>query len=479
MKNYFETIYQFAKIKDITGIKTLLSQGISIDEFKQGSFPLTAAGLYAKEGSFTEAEWLHQLGANISWIACGAASGGNIDYAKKLHATKCVNVTWIAYGAALGGYIKYAEQLRTKYGAAVFHIARAAAQGGHKHYAEKLRIKFGIHINRIANAAALGGHLRWAEYLHTNLNADVKVIAHGAAIGGHFSYVEYLRDKYRASLGDIIAGYSQGGYFNRAIKLFIKNQTHISINRLLCGAGMGGHYQLIEKLRENYLISKNDIDVVVFYASAAGHFNFAKKIQSLNDIDVNTLIKGIAYGGHIQYIEKLVTQYPAATNECAVHLFSKLRNNTSFIATDMWICYILANITDEDYRKAFYEAIKKAILAQINKQHPNFEFNKIFSKVSAINYFQNKYHLDYAQAFSISQENHFKHYSAWFLQGKQLINSIDMFQYEIFIIITSYYTELTVKQTEQLDEKFEYFRLQIRNSNIEKPENTDAKLMQH
>ena len=108
------------------------------------------------------------------------------DYITQLGA----NVDWIAQGAAQGGHRDYAEELRTQVGADVNMIAKSAAFGGHRDYAEILRMQFGIDVNQIAIGAVLGGDWAYTEKLRMQYGADIRVIR-TYALG---AYRRYLQD---------------------------------------------------------------------------------------------------------------------------------------------------------------------------------------------------------------------------------------------------------------------------------------------
>ena len=67
------------------------------------------------------------------------------------------DINWIAQGAAFGGHREYAESLRA-HGASIRKIANSAAAGGHREYAESLRAQ-GAGVNAIAYGFIAGEHV--------------------------------------------------------------------------------------------------------------------------------------------------------------------------------------------------------------------------------------------------------------------------------------------------------------------------------
>ena len=67
------------------------------------------------------------------------------------------NINWVARGAAIGGHREYAEELLRR-GADIDLVARGAAIGGHHEYAQEL-LGRGADFNFVARGAATGGHL--------------------------------------------------------------------------------------------------------------------------------------------------------------------------------------------------------------------------------------------------------------------------------------------------------------------------------
>ena len=282
--NHFAQIYAAALKKDTSLLPSQYTD-YCIDEFKQGH-DLSAAAQLALEGEQEAAGWLIQQGANINYVAYGAARGGHVDYVEKLR-EQGANPNYIARGAAQGRHLDYAEKLR-KQGANINWIAYGAARGGHLNYAEKLREQ-GADINRIAQGAAQGGHVKYAEKLREQ-GANSNGIAAGAAQGGHVDYAEKLL-KQGADINWIAVGAALGGHVDYAEKLL---KQGADINYIAQGAALGGHVKYAEKLREQGA----DINHIAQAAARGGHVNYAEKLRE-QGADINYIARGAAEGGFV------------------------------------------------------------------------------------------------------------------------------------------------------------------------------------
>jgi len=121
--NNFEQIYQAALAQDPKQLPDTC-----IDEFERGHDGMSAAAKLASEGKKTAANWLLQQGANINWVAQGAAIGGHEAFARQL-LQEGANINWVAHGAACGGHEAWARQL-VQEGADINEVAYGAAHGG-------------------------------------------------------------------------------------------------------------------------------------------------------------------------------------------------------------------------------------------------------------------------------------------------------------------------------------------------------------
>ena len=83
LKNHFDEIYQAALELNYDMLTVAVTDGC-IDIWKQGSYYYSVATQLAKAGQRSKAEWLIHLGANINYVAYGAALGGHHAYAEEL-----------------------------------------------------------------------------------------------------------------------------------------------------------------------------------------------------------------------------------------------------------------------------------------------------------------------------------------------------------------------------------------------------------
>ena len=125
----FRAILNAALNQNNRALQAILDRGVCIDEPQVGCLYSSPASQLAKEGRFKAVTWLINKGANINWIARGAAWGGHREYAEELLG-RGADINWIALGAALGGYREYCEELLGR-GADINWIAYGAALGGH------------------------------------------------------------------------------------------------------------------------------------------------------------------------------------------------------------------------------------------------------------------------------------------------------------------------------------------------------------
>ena len=91
LKSHFDAIYQAALELNYDMLTVALRDGC-IDAWKQGSYYYSAATQLAVEGQHTKAEWLIQLGANINYVAYGAALGGHLLMQKNYLAEELISM---------------------------------------------------------------------------------------------------------------------------------------------------------------------------------------------------------------------------------------------------------------------------------------------------------------------------------------------------------------------------------------------------
>ena len=311
-----------------------------VDERRVGSDIFTPAATLASEGERDAAEWLRtNHGANVNYIARGAAQGGHREYAKWLRTNHGANVNYIALGAAQGGHREYAEWLRTNHGANVNYIARGAAQGGHREYAEWLRTKHGANVNDIALGATLGGHREYAEWLRTKHGANMNDIAFGAALGGHREYAEWLRTNHGANVNNIASGAAQGGH--REYAEWLRTKHGANVNYIARNAAHGGHREYAEWLRTKHGANVNDI---ALGAALGGHREYAEWLRTNHGANVNDIARGAALGGHREYAEWLRTNHGANVNDIA-------RGATDDVGSPELALHYLTFIADDRFRR--------------------------------------------------------------------------------------------------------------------------------
>lgn len=324
--NNYSSIYTFAKNKDEASLNKLLVNQVCLDEREIGTLYTSAGAKLAEEGNFDAVLILLKLGANINFIAYGAAKGAQIKLLSSLRELHYYpDYNWIAMGAAEGNCLHSFNDLLNNSNTNINWIAKGIALGRRINYAlflakknaclgwvvggllmafdydfiqitlrslklepEKLKKAIAFYIgfknktfssefekfkDAIAFGYAAGGHFGAAEHFRVTEGINVNLLAAGAALYGHLQYSEYLRTQYSADINTIAAYAAEGG-----------NLTYVE-----------------------FLITKDaDKHVAASKAAEGGHANFAEHLRRLHKVDPIKISKGAALSGDISYCEYLM-----------------------------------------------------------------------------------------------------------------------------------------------------------------------------
>ncbi len=170
---YFFQLCNIAKIQDEKALMALLQSGVLIDA---GEGVHTPASFLAYQGDRTGAEFLRQHGADIHWIAKGAAAGGHIDHWKSL-IQEGADIQWVVYGAAIGHYDKHLKYLQDHYNVAkadIDAIDRTPVNAYLEDHYESLHLK-GEKMLQLIEVVEVNGLIDCANRLKEKLLVQVRM----------------------------------------------------------------------------------------------------------------------------------------------------------------------------------------------------------------------------------------------------------------------------------------------------------------
>ena len=385
-----QAILDAARKQAHTTLKHILKTSC-IDVSEPGKYFYSAASRLASEQDKESVDFLIQYGANLNFIAQGAARGGHRAYAEELCA-QGASINWLARGAAQGGHRAYAEELRAQ-GACIKWIVMSAAISGHLAYAEELRLQANTHF--IAWGAAVGGHRVYAEELRAR-GASIDWLAMGAAHGGHRAYAEELRAQ-GASVNWLANGAAEGGHRAYAEELRAQGA---SINFIAQGAAQGGHRAYAEELR-----TQANINEIARSAAIGGHRAYAEELRAQGAC-INWIVTGAAIARHPAYAEELRAQ-GANINEIALgaELGGNLNNEKS-------VFIYLMDFKESAVRNEMIAAIlNHDNIPEVSKQITRAAQNRCSHVLS----FKNEYQISIQQAIALQAhhtEGNYKNFRA-------------------------------------------------------------------
>lgn len=308
----FDKIYSAAINQNHEALQSALQSGW-IDEWKPGSYRISAVTQLAISGEFDAVEFLLKYGASIH------------------HAV---------FGAAIGGHQKYVRTLWLR-GAIIDYAIEGAAIGGHQNYHETLfAIWEDLDYSRSIKGAALGGHQEFTETLLALVGGKyIHFAVYGAAIGGHQDYSEALI-KRGASIDSAVTGAAIGGHQEYAEALLARGAD---INDAVQGAATG----CCKDYTESLLRRGADIDFAVYGASLKGNQEYTRVLLS-RGARFKRAIKGAIHGGHISNDTKKqiawLSFYPPEYIRELVRLFNKTPSENISMSTKKRAIAISKNI---------------------------------------------------------------------------------------------------------------------------------------
>jgi hypothetical protein len=305
-KTRLENIYEAAIKQDLKALKQAIVLGC-IDEWKRGCPFFSAAFQCALEKNIAASEFLLEWGANINYVAMGAAQGGDREYAEALM-RRGAGISWVARGAALRGDIEYAKKLIGR-GADINDVAKSAVLGGHRKFAEELiagiimpdGTKCCADINFVAWGAAVVGDRDYAEEL-IQRGAHIDFVAWGAAIGEDRDYAEKYADELigrGADIGFVGIGAAQGGHRGYAVKLLGRSPD--IINEVARCAAQGGYREFAEELIAGIIMAdgtKRHANINNVAQGAAAHRGYAEELIR-RGADIKGVVIWAVNGKHI------------------------------------------------------------------------------------------------------------------------------------------------------------------------------------
>ncbi len=155
----FDKVYRIAiEADDFEELKEKLKTLDINAKAVKNNFLVTVGAQLAIEEQHDKVEWMRQLGANVSAIACGYALAGNhnqVEIYREKHGAKA---DAIAYGYALAGHNDQVEVYCGTHKASVDVIAEGYARVGNDDKVELYRLKHGANVKAIAEGYARAGN---------------------------------------------------------------------------------------------------------------------------------------------------------------------------------------------------------------------------------------------------------------------------------------------------------------------------------
>lgn len=206
----FQAVYNAALTQNEEALQAILNRGVNIDANQEG-YPTPASEL-AKEGNEAAATWLLGWGAEVDFIARGAAIGGHWEYVNYLKNHHDASLAFIGNGAAAGGHRDKAESFRRQ-GAGIDMIADGAMDGGYWDYVIFL-CNEGADIDWVRLGAEIGGHQGFEAFFRSqSANMNINWIARGAAMEGHWEYMQQFQSQ-GADIDSIVSVAVNSGHVN-------------------------------------------------------------------------------------------------------------------------------------------------------------------------------------------------------------------------------------------------------------------------
>lgn len=214
-----------------------------------------------------------------------------------------------------------------------------------------------------------------------------------------------------------------------------------------------------------FLKKNGALDIFVGYGAAlGGQVKYAEylRINDAGNLDLNLMAQGAAEGGYIGYADQLCYNWGAS---CTYMVKGALKGG--YLNNAEKIYQFLLKIRFDHVRKQIIHQLKREFLIR-NKFTIKSQIPKIEKAVAYAKKF-NRYHtLNYNHAILLSRKGQFEQYATWFLQGKQLLQMIQNFPYELFLLISQHYTGLSAQQTSAFDKMFEKYRSKLKFVKVQK-----------
>jgi hypothetical protein len=308
----YESIYAAAKNLDPIKLKQALTI-TCIDEWKPGTYYFSAASQLALENNKTAVNFLLTYGANITYVAIGAAMGGDLNTAKSLLKAGA-DVKWVAYATVLGGHIEFAKNLLIYNENVISFIAGAAARMGNKDSLMELLAPYPSDNEIIdkkficMNAGISGNQILCDALLSNEIFPNfyaMDQVAFGVGFAGHNAYCERILTKCRAAIYYYpvmlsAAGAAMSGNKKYAEKLLghLKQNTDIlwGLKKMLEYTAQAGRrayaeelYKRYEKLHE-FAFRKLDLDIYELQ-----HLLFRGAISGNHPLYVGEILNKLEY----------------------------------------------------------------------------------------------------------------------------------------------------------------------------------------
>lgn len=237
---------------------------------------------------------LLELGANIHYVARGAARAGDTAFAEKLRRRYSASINMIAQGAGEFGDQMYINFLQM-HDASISRLAQGYAVRGDWPTIRELQKK-GAKFAGIVQGALEGRQLKNPNYLFEKEFVDLGFLLLYAGLYGQPDLIKEQQQK-GMSVNLCAQGFLVGGYLNEVEHLV---PSGANIDYMAAAAARSGHLYLAEFLRRRGA----KIHVIAAAAAAGGHLNYAKYLKS-QGADINTIASSVAQSGNFEYAKEL------------------------------------------------------------------------------------------------------------------------------------------------------------------------------